>query len=214
MQIKILKNVLDKNNDLAVKNKELLHQNNIRMINFISSPGAGKTTVLEKTLPLLKKKFRPGIIEGDAYTARDAERLQKFDIPIVQVNTEGACHLDSNSISEALKEFNLNDLDLIIVENVGNLICPVGFDLGEDFRIAVLSTTEGDDKPSKYPMLFREAKAVILNKIDLLPYIDFDKELIFNEIRNMNPHIQIFEVSATKNEGIENWFKWLEKNLS
>ncbi|MFW5878125.1 MAG: hydrogenase nickel incorporation protein HypB, partial [bacterium] len=125
MQIKILKNVLDKNNDLAARNRELLRQDNIRMINFISSPGAGKTTVLEKTIPLLKKKYRTGIIEGDAYTAKDAERLQKFNIPIVQVNTEGACHLDSNSISEALKEFNLDDLDVILVENVGNLICPV-----------------------------------------------------------------------------------------
>ncbi len=209
MEIKVLKNVLDRNMDQAEKNRKLLAGNGIVMLNFISSPGAGKTTIFEKTLPELKKSFRVGVIEGDAYTSRDAERLQKFDVPIVQINTEGACHLDSNSIHNALKQFDLASLELILVENVGNLICPTSFDLGENYRIAVLSTAEGDDKPAKYPMLFRQAKAVVLNKIDLLPYVSFDKDNFSKDLNNLNPTIEYFEMSATQGTGIDNWLEWL-----
>jgi hydrogenase nickel incorporation protein HypB len=211
MEIKVLKNVLDKNMDQAEKNRSLLARHGIVMVNFISSPGAGKTTLFEKTLPELKKSFRIGVIEGDAYTSKDAERLQKFDVPLVQINTEGACHLDSNSIHNALEQFDLASLELIMVENVGNLICPTSFDLGENFRIAVLSTTEGDDKPSKYPMLFRQAKAVVLNKIDLLPYVNFDKNNFSKDLNNLNPAIEYFEISATQGTGIDNWLEWLHR---
>jgi hydrogenase nickel incorporation protein HypB len=181
------------------------------MLNFISSPGAGKTTILEKILPVLKTTMRTGVIEGDAYTTKDAERLQQFDIPIVQINTDGDCHLDSNSIFNALKQMDLDSLDLILVENVGNLICPTEFDLGEDYRIAVLSTTEGDDKPSKYPMLFRQAKAVILNKIDLLPYVSFDKKSFYRDLHDLNPRVPVFETAATQGLGINQWVDWLVK---
>jgi hydrogenase nickel incorporation protein HypB len=214
MEITVLKDVINRNNNIAQENRELLKQTKTRLVNMISSPGAGKTTLLEKTLPILLKSFRMAIIEGDAYTSRDAERLQFFDIPIVQINTEGACHLDSNSINHALNQFNLNEIDVVLVENIGNLICPAHFDLGEEFRIAVLSTTEGDDKPIKYPMLFRDAEAMVLNKIDLLPYIDFRKDELLFDVRKINPYITIFETSATKNEGIEEWAEWLKNQLS
>lgn len=214
MEITVLKDVINRNNNIALENRELLKKTNTRLVNMISSPGAGKTTLLEKTLPILLKSLRIAIVEGDAYTSRDAERLQIFDIPIVQINTEGACHLDSNSISHALKQFNLNEIDVVLVENIGNLICPAHFDLGEEFRIAVLSTTEGDDKPIKYPMLFRDAKALVLNKIDLMPYIDFRKDELLSDVRKINPYITIFETSATKNEGIEAWAGWLKNELS
>ena len=177
---------------------------------MISSPGAGKTTILEKTIPELLLAKKVGVIEGDAYTSKDAERLQKFDIPIVQINTEGTCHLDSSSISSALQQLDLDQLDVIFVENVGNLICPTGFDLGEDLRIAVLSTTEGDDKPAKYPMLFRQAKAVILNKIDLIPYVQFDRESFFYDLDMLNTTIKRFEMSAFKRTGIDDWTNWLK----
>ena len=208
-EIKILKNVLDKNQDRARKNRDMLLDQKIRMINLISSPGAGKTSILEKAIPLLQSHYSIAVIEGDAYTSRDAERLQKFNIPVIQINTEGSCHLDSNSIFHAFKELDFTKLDLIIVENVGNLICPVAFDLGEEMRIAVLSTTEGEDKPAKYPMLFREASTVLLNKIDLLPYLEFDKNSFLRDIFNINPELTIFETSATQNSGISEFVKWL-----
>ncbi len=209
MEIKVLKNVLDKNMDQAEENRRMLDKHGIVMLNFISSPGAGKTTILEKTLPVITKTMRTGVIEGDAYTSKDSERLQQFDVPIVQINTEGACHLDSASISSAFEQFDPDSLDLILVENVGNLICPASFDLGESYRIAVISTTEGDDKPSKYPMLFRQAKAVILNKIDLLPYVKFDRDNFLRDLNDLNPVVEYFEISATQGTGIDKWLDWL-----
>ncbi len=213
MEIKVLKNVLDKNMNQAEKNRQALMQHKVKMVNFISSPGAGKTTLLEKAIPSLQETMKVGVIEGDAYTSKDAERLQQFNIPIVQINTEGTCHLDSNSIENAFSELDLKELDLILVENVGNLICPTAFDLGEDFRVAVLSTTEGDDKPAKYPMLFRQASSVVLNKIDLLPYINFDNEAFKKELHEINPNLQIFETSSTLGTGVWNWVEWLKDTL-
>ena len=213
MEIKVLKNVLDKNMNQAEQNRQALIQHNVKMVNFISSPGAGKTTLLEKTIPTLQESMSVAVIEGDAYTSKDAERLQQFNIPIVQINTEGTCHLDSNSIENAFGELDLQELDLILVENVGNLICPTSFDLGEDFRVAVLSTTEGDDKPAKYPMLFRQAKAVVLNKIDLMPYINFDNQTFKKDLREINPNLQIFETSSTLGSGVWNWVEWLKEAL-
>ncbi len=213
MEIKVLKNVLDKNMNQAEQNRQTLMKNGVKMVNFISSPGAGKTTLLEKTIPTLQDSMRVAVIEGDAYTSKDAERLQQFNIPIVQINTEGTCHLDSNSIENAFAELDLKELDLILVENVGNLICPTAFDLGEDFRIAVLSTTEGDDKPAKYPMLFRQAKAVVLNKIDLMPYINFDNEIFKKDLHDLNPELKVFETSSTLGTGVLDWIEWLKAVL-
>ena len=211
MEIKVLKNVLDRNNNIAEKNRELLRIKNTAMVNMISSPGAGKTTILEKTIPMLKEKYSVGVIEGDAYTSKDAMRLKKFNIPVVQINTEGACHLDSNSIYEAFKELDLEELDIIFVENVGNLICPAAFDLGETIRVAILSTTEGEDKPSKYPMVLRDSKVVILNKTDLLPYLEFNKKEFVVDILAVNPQIKLIEMAASLDSGISEWVDWLMK---
>jgi hydrogenase nickel incorporation protein HypB len=183
------------------------------MVNIISSPGAGKTTLLERTLGEIGQKFRIGVIEGDITTDRDAQRLKKYNIPIVVINTEGGCHLDSHSISKVLDSFNLDDLDVLFVENVGNLICPSQFDLGETFKLAVVSTTEGDDKPGKYPMLFREAKAVLLNKVDLTPYTNFNNDNFKSDLKKINAQIPLFEISCTRGDGLEGWYDWISKQI-
>jgi hydrogenase nickel incorporation protein HypB len=211
MEIKVLKNVMDRNQNKADEVRSMLAEKKIVMFNMISAPGAGKTTILEKTCEHLKGKYRLGIIEGDIATQRDAIRLQKFGIPIVTINTEGGCHLDSHSIEKALQEFNLDELDLIIVENVGNLVCPSHFDLGENCKVAVVSTTEGDDKPEKYPMLFREAKVVLLNKTDLIPYTDFNRSAFISDLQKLNGSIPLFEISCTKNTGLTGWFEWIDQ---
>ncbi|MCF8301741.1 MAG: hydrogenase nickel incorporation protein HypB [Bacteroidales bacterium] len=213
MEIKVMRNVLDRNQDKAEDNRKILKEHNVKMINMISSPGAGKTTLLERSCEYLQDKVNVGVIEGDAYTDRDAKRLERFDIPIVQINTEGSCHLDSNSVAKALENIDLGSVDVLFVENVGNLICPTAFDLGEDFVVAVLSTTEGHDKPAKYPMLFRKAKATILNKTDLLPYINFDLPGFEKDLKDINPHMPIIQTSATQASGIDQWNLWLMGEL-
>ncbi|MCX6335076.1 MAG: hydrogenase nickel incorporation protein HypB [Bacteroidia bacterium] len=212
MEIKIMKNILDRNQNKANEVRSLLKSKKVVMVNLISSPGAGKTTLLERTLEEIGSKFRIGIIEGDITTDRDARRLQKFNVPIVVINTEGGCHLDSHSISKVLPSFNLDDLDVLFVENVGNLICPSQFDLGETFKLAVVSTTEGDDKPGKYPMLFREARAVLLNKTDI-PYTNFKLESFKTDLRNINASVPLFEISCTKSDGLKGWFDWIEGQI-
>lgn len=213
MEIKIMKNILDRNQNKANEVRSLLAAKKVVMVNIISSPGAGKTTLLERTLEEIGSKFRIGVIEGDITTDRDARRLQRFNIPIVVINTEGGCHLDSHSISKVLDSFSLDDLDVIFVENVGNLICPSQFDLGETFKLAVVSTAEGDDKPGKYPMLFREARAVLLNKTDLIPYTNFKLESFKTDLRNINAGVPLFEISCTKGDGLNEWFKWIEGQI-
>ena len=191
MEIKIMKNILDRNQNMADEVRKIMKEKKVLMVNIISSPGAGKTTLLERTCRELSANFRIGIIEGDITTDRDAQRLKKYDIPIVVINTEGGCHLDSHSISKTLGAFDLDNIDVLFVENVGNLICPSQFDLGETFKLAIVSTTEGDDKPAKYPMLFREAKAVLMNKIDLIPYTNFNTVNFKTDMRKLNPKIPI-----------------------
>ena len=214
MEIKIMKNILDRNQNKANEIRNLLKLKEILMVNIISSPGAGKTTLLERTCEALGAKYRIGVIEGDITTDRDAQRLKKYNIPIVVINTEGGCHLDSNSISKVLDSFDLDNLDVLFVENVGNLICPSQFDLGESFKLAVVSTTEGDDKPAKYPMLFREAKAVLLNKIDLIPYTNFNYESFSSDLKKLNGQIPVFEISCTKGDGLREWYKWIERQIN
>ena len=184
-----MKNILDRNQDKANEVRNLLLLKKVLMVNIISSPGAGKTTLLERTCEAIGAEFRIGVIEGDITTDRDAQRLKKYNIPIVVINTEGGCHLDSHSISKVLDSFDLDNLDVLFVENVGNLICPSQFDLGESFKMAIVSTTEGDDKPGKYPMLFREAVAVLLNKIDLIPYTNFNFESFSSDLKKINSQI-------------------------
>mgnify|MGYP006292108489 CR=1 FL=1 len=213
MEIKVMKRVLDKNQDKAEQVRALLMEKQVKMYNFISSPGAGKTALLERTLAHLNGEIRIGIIEGDVSTDRDAQRLKQYNNPIVLINTEGGCHLDSNSIERALFEFNLDELDVLFVENVGNLVCPSHFDLGETAKIALVSTSEGDDKPIKYPMLFRDAEAVILNKMDLLEYTNFNYQNFVKDLREVNPNVPLIETSCSKNTGLEGWYEWLKKNI-
>ena len=208
-----MKNILDRNQDKAKEVRSLLKEKKVVMVNIISSPGAGKTTLLERTCEELASKINIGVIEGDVTTDRDAQRLKKYNVPIVVINTEGGCHLDSHSISKVLDSFDLTNLDVIFVENVGNLICPSHFDLGESFKLAVVSTTEGDDKPGKYPMLFREAKAVLLNKIDLIPYTNFNFNSFKADLDKINPNIPLFELSCTKGDGLKEWFQWIEEQV-
>jgi hydrogenase nickel incorporation protein HypB len=214
MEIKIMKNILDRNQNKAEEVRKLIASKNVIMVNIISSPGAGKTTLLERTCGEFVPKLRIGVIEGDITTDRDARRLEKYNIPIVVINTEGGCHLDSHSISKVLPSFDLDQLDILFVENVGNLICPSQFDLGETFKIAVVSTTEGDDKPGKYPMLFREAKAVLLNKIDLIPYTNFSMNSFNEDLQNINGQVPLFEISCTRGDGLELWYKWMEDQVA
>jgi hydrogenase nickel incorporation protein HypB len=214
MEIKIMKNILDRNQNKAEEIRKLLSAKKVLMVNIISSPGAGKTTLLERTCEAIGAKYRIGIIEGDITTDRDAQRLKKYNIPIVVINTEGGCHLDSHSISKVLDSFDLDKLDVIFVENVGNLICPSQFDLGETFKLAMVSTTEGDDKPGKYPMLFREAKSVLLNKTDLTPYTNFDINNFKSDLFNINARLTLFEISCTSGDGLEAWFDWIGEIIS
>jgi len=209
-----MKNILDRNQNKANEVRNLLALNKVLMVNIISSPGAGKTTLLERTCEELGAKLRIAVIEGDITTDRDAQRLKKYNIPIVVINTEGGCHLDSHSISRVLGEFDLENIDILFVENVGNLICPSQFDLGEEFKIAVVSTTEGDDKPGKYPMLFREAKAVLLNKVDLIPYTNFNFDSFRSDLGKINARIPLFEISCTRGDGLAEWYNWISEKVN
>ena len=210
MEIKVMKSVMDANQSRANEIREILNKKNVKMINLIGSPGAGKTSLLEKTLEKIKDKFKIGIIEGDLATDKDAQRLNKYNIPIVLINTEGGCYLPSVSIEKALKEFDLDDLDIIFIENVGNLVCPAHFDVGENAKIAVLSVTEGDDKPSKYPLLFNQTEIVVLNKIDLIDYTNFNKETFYNDLKMLNKDIKVVEISCINNDNLNKWLEWLD----
>jgi hydrogenase nickel incorporation protein HypB len=214
MQIKIMQNVLEANDNKAAELRDLLKQKNILMLNLISSPGSGKTTLLEKTLPLLKDKYRVAVIEGDVETDRDMQRLEKYNVPIALINTSGACHLESVSIEKAFSSLDLDDLDVIFVENVGNLVCPAEFDVGEDVKVALISTPEGDDKVIKYPLLFREAALAILNKIDLLDVSGFSEDNFAQDLKQINPGLKVIKVSCKKNVGLDLWLDWLEKNIA
>ncbi|MCF8010192.1 MAG: hydrogenase nickel incorporation protein HypB [Clostridiales bacterium] len=203
------KDLLRANTDQAEQNRELFNKNNVSVINMISSPGSGKTTLLEKSADSLRD-YNIGVVVGDLYTARDAERIEKAGLHAVQVNTEGMCHLNSSMVARAVKELPLEQLDLLFIENVGNLVCPVNFDLGEHTRVAVLSITEGIDKPSKYPGIFRDAGTTVINKIDLLPHLDFDLDTCINEIKQINTGTNIFVTSTTTKEGLDEWCSWLK----
>jgi len=211
MNIKVVGKILEANDRIAEENRALFK--NIYVVNLMSAPGAGKTSLLEATIRALGSKIRFGIIEGDIETDRDARRVASLGVPVVQINTNGACHLDANMIRQAVSELPLSEIDILIIENVGNLVCPAEFDVGEDDKVMVLSIAEGDDKPLKYPLMFKKSSALLINKIDLLPYLDSDPEKIKEEALRINPDIEIFTISCRTGQGLGEWFNWLTSKI-
>ena len=214
MKVQVLTDVLKANQTIALGSKKVFDEKRILVLNFMSSPGAGKTLILERTVEKLKKDFNFAVIEGDVATSKDAERLARYDIPVVQITTEsfgGACHLDANMVKKAMESLDLSGVQILFIENIGNLICPAGFDLGEDKKIIVLSLTEGEDKPSKYPVAFRNSDLLLINKIDLLPHLDINLELLLQNAKKVNPELSSIKLSAKSGEGLKNWIDWLVK---
>ena len=211
MEVKVVKRILEANELIAQENARLFAEHGIYVLNLMGSPGTGKTSLLERTLEALRGRWRIGVIEGDIATSRDAERIAQHGVPTVQINTGGACHLDGNMIRGALGEMDFDGIDLLIVENVGNLVCPAEFRIGEDDKAMILSVTEGEDKPLKYPLMFQVSSALLLNKIDLLPYVDFDVERLRENALKVNPRLEIMEISCKTGKGIERWIGWLEE---
>lgn len=208
--ITIERKVLEKNDELASRNRELFVRKGIFAINMVSSPGSGKTSILEKMLPMLKDRLNIAVIEGDVQTDMDARRVARFDVPVAQIVTNGGCHLEAKLVADALEKLDLADADLLVIENVGNLVCPSNYDLGEAMKVVVASTTEGDDKPLKYPAMFRNASVLIINKIDLLPYLDCSIDTLRRNALQINPALKVFETSSKTGAGIPEWCSWLE----
>jgi hydrogenase nickel incorporation protein HypB len=210
MKVKVVTRILEANDRIAVENRRLFNEAGVYVINLMSAPGAGKTSLIEQTIKELYRKLSIGVIEGDIAGTEDAQRIERLGIPVIQINTGSACHLDANMINEVVVDLPLKELNLLIVENVGNLVCPAEFKIGEDMKAMILSITEGDDKPFKYPLMFQESSALILNKIDLLPYINVDIEKIKKDSLSLNKSLKIFEVSCKTGEGIAEWTGWLQ----
>ena len=213
MKINVVQRVMKVNDEIADAVRTELQRAGLLTFNIMSAPGSGKTTLIEETITRRGDVLKIGVIEGDPETSLDAARIARHNVPVTQIETAGGCHLEANLVRRALRNFSLEDLDLLIIENVGNLVCPVGFDLGETARIAMVSTTEGHDKPAKYPSLFRKADVVLLNKIDLLPYVDFDFDQFREYVWKLNPDVPIIDVSCKTGEGLEAWFLWIEEKL-
>lgn len=212
--ITIERKVLEKNDELARQNRALLERHGIFSLNIVSSPGSGKTSILEKTLEHLKGALRIGVIEGDVQTDLDARRVANYGVPVVQIVTHGACHLEAKLVQDAISQLDLAVIDILVVENVGNLVCPAGYDLGETMKVAVISTTEGDDKPLKYPAMFRNASILLINKTDLLPYVSCDLAALRKNALEINPALKVFEMSARTGVGIPAWCDWLREMKS
>ncbi len=208
-------NDLLQENDLAAQdNRQFFIDRGVYVLNLMSGPGAGKTSLLERTVAALKDKYRIAVIEGDVQTNEDADRIARHGVPAIQINTGSACHLDARMVKKRLDSFDFDALDLLIVENVGNLVCPAEFDLGEHDKVMVLSVTEGHDKPKKYPLMFHVVKAMLINKIDLLPHVDFDRARAESDARSLNLDLDIFHVSARTGEGLDAWFAWLDDRIA
>ena len=215
-KVNVGKKILNANEEYALKNSQLLSEQKKLCLNMISSPGSGKTTILVRTISELKDKIKIGVIEGDIQTEIDAERIRETKAPAVQINTKGACHLSAAQVNSALEKLPVGDLDLIFIENVGNLVCPSAFELGETGKLAVLSVAEGDDKPAKYPAIYAKSKALLINKIDMLAagaQVDFDIERAKTDARKLNKDIKIFPISAKTGEGMDDWCAWLTEEV-
>lgn len=213
MEVQVVTDVLAKNDAIADTLQRTFAEKGIFVFNLLGSPGAGKTSLLEATLTELSKTYRLAVIEGDLYTDKDADRIERLGVPVLQINTVGGCHLDAAMIEKAVAAMDLDALDMIIIENVGNLVCPAEFAIGEAMKVTVLSVTEGEDKPLKYPLIFKESAAVLLNKVDLLPYIPFDKEKAIADIHMLHPQAAVFEVSCTAKTGLNAWIAWLSERI-
>lgn len=214
MKIDVLENILSVNEKIAKDNHALFDKKKIFVINLMASPGAGKTSFVLKVIDGLKDKFRLAVIEGDVASQVDAEKIRAHGIPSVQINTGGACHLEANMIKNALSHIDLDNTDVLIIENVGNLVCPADFKLGEDLKVLILSIPEGDDKPLKYPLMFAEANILMLNKIDLLELSDFDLAKVKEITHNLNAKLKTFEISCKTGQGIDQWNDWLIKRIN
>jgi hydrogenase nickel incorporation protein HypB len=213
MKIKVLRDILGANEQIARKNRELLEKNKVFAVNIMASPGAGKTSLVLQTIKALRDKVKVGVIEGDISSSIDAQTVGKEGVPVVQINTGGECHLDANMIQNALNNLPLKEIDLLLIENVGNLVCPAEFNLGEHRKVLVASVPEGDDKPYKYPLMFTTVEAVVLNKIDLLPYVKFNTDAFTKAVMGINAKVRIFPVSCTTGNGMPAWAKWLKAQM-
>jgi hydrogenase nickel incorporation protein HypB len=214
MEIKVVKQILEWNEDCSNEIKDILANKEIYMINVMGSPGAGKTSLIVEMIKKLSKDYRVGVIEGDIAGQIDAEKIDRLGIPVVQLNTEGACHIEAMSIKHILQYFNLDEIDVIIIENIGNLVCPAEFNIGEDIRIAILSIPEGDDKVDKYPLMFSTTDALILNKYDMKDYFDFDDIRVENTSKDINPRINVFRVSTRNGSGMDELSEWLKGRIN
>ncbi|MBU8920257.1 MAG: hydrogenase nickel incorporation protein HypB [Bacteroidales bacterium] len=208
-QINMGDDLRERNREIAAENSTMLKKHGVVSVNIMSAPGAGKTSLLVASIPGLIEKYRVAVIEGDLQTSRDAERIAALDIDVYQIETGGVCHLDASMVHSALHQLDLDNIDMLLVENVGNLVCPAEFDIGVDAKVMLLSITEGDDKPKKYPLMFHESDLLIMNKIDLAPYVDFDIEKAKDEARDINPSIDIIEISCRTGQGIQDWVDWM-----
>jgi hydrogenase nickel incorporation protein HypB len=209
----IERKVLEKNDIIAASNRELFKSHQLFSVNLVSSPGSGKTSLVEKTIEYCRDRIKMGVVEGDIQTDLDAKRVDALGIPVVQIVTHGACHLEAALVRDSLNQLPLSSLELVIIENVGNLVCPSGYDLGEDKKVVIVSTTEGDDKPLKYPAMFRNAEVLIINKIDLAPYLNTSIAELQKNALSINSELKVFKTSCITGEGIEAWCQWLESHI-
>ena len=214
MEIKVVKQILAWNEDVSRQVQELLAEKKVCMINVMGSPGAGKTSLITRIIESLRENYRIGVIEGDIAGQIDADKIYAMGIPVVQLQTDGACHIEAMSIQHMLSMFDLDSLDVLLVENIGNLVCPAEFNIGEDFRVAILSVPEGDDKVEKYPLMFATTDALVMNKYDMKPYFDFDDRRVEQNARDLNAHVQVFRVSTRTREGEGACISWLSEKIS
>jgi hydrogenase nickel incorporation protein HypB len=212
--VRIEEDLLAKNDRLASGNRQLFAEQGLLVLNLVSSPGSGKTTILEQTLTDLGGELNFAVLEGDQQTSNDADRIAATGVPAHQINTGAGCHLDAHMVAHGVEHFDLSRTDILMIENVGNLVCPAAFDLGEDCKVSVLSVTEGEDKPLKYPRMFRASDVLLINKIDLLPHLRFDVELCKEHARRIHPEIRIFEISCYSGDGLEQWYRWLREQAA
>jgi hydrogenase nickel incorporation protein HypB len=213
LRVAVVKNILDANSRIAQENRKLFDRHGLTVINLMSSPGAGKTTLLEQMGNHFGGRLKIGVVEGDIQTTLDAERVAAAGLEAVQIETDGACHLDANMVQNALGNLDLEALDLLVVENVGNLVCPADFNIGEDHKVMMLSVTEGDDKPYKYPLMFRESRVLLISKVDLLPHLRCNIEKIKAAGRAINPDLVIFEISSYSGQGLDDWHNWVQEQI-